>query len=926
MPQTTVGRQPELARIDVFLAAVHDSARVLLIEGEAGMGKTTLWLAGLEKAAGRGWRVLAARPSDAEATFAYAGLGDLLDAAGEEALAALPAPQRRALRVALLREESDGPSADAGAVAVAFLNLLRGLARTGPLLVAVDDVQWLDSSSALALGFAFRRLGDELIGVLLARRIQGPAVLPLGLDRPLAGEPLDRLTVGPLGPTALADLLHTRLEVTFPRGTLGRIHATSGGNPLFALELGRALGAEPARLAAGAELPLPDELMALLGEQLTSLPAETQDALAVVAALAQPTVELVGQATSGPLDRWLQPALDGHVLALDEGRLRFTHPLRAAAARSRASPARRREIHARLAVIVDDPEERARHLALAATGPDESTAAALEEAARRASARSAGAASELAALASRFTPPDRPDDGRRRRLAEAEYAVDAGDLRLTRAIVEDLLASSPHGPVRAEALRLLAYVLGDNRAKVEMLQEALVEAGRDERERMRIEGTLTGLLDNLGDDVREALVHGYAELELAERLGDAAHAATALRGIARNELRMTGQMPTALIERALELEPAMRDSRRVQDWPTFCWAEMLAWTDDLRDALTRWEWLRERALERGEGQSLRTILEEMIPYECIAGAWEQALAHADEGYETALAGGPERVAPILADRALVEAHLGDESSARRDAGEAGRLAAIHGSPVAERTATWALGLLELSLGNPAQAHDELGPLVDGRRNAGVGEPGDMRFVTDEIEALVGLGRLDDAEAMLDWYARLAAANGRIFALAACDRCRGLLHAARGELAEAIAAIEASRARYATIADPFGLARTLLALGTVERRAAHRRAARETLGEALAAFEDLGARLWAERARAELARIGGRRASGDELTPSERQVAALVAEGRTNREVAAVLVLSERTVEGHLSSIYAKLGVRSRSELAHHLTAGPQPDV
>ena len=922
--QFVVGRQPELARIDAFIAGVPDGARVLLIEGEPGMGKTTLWLAGLETAADRAWRVLSARPSDAEATFAYAGLGDLLQAAHEDALAGLPPPQQRALRVALLREEPEGRAPDPGAVAVAFLNALRGLALAGPILVAVDDVQWLDSPSTLALGFAVRRLRDEPIGVLLARRIEGPAGLPLGLDRPLGGDPLDRIAVGPLGLGALGELLQTRLGVAFPRATLQRIQAASGGNPLFALELGRALGNGPARLEAGADLPLPDELLSLLGEQLASLPAETQDALAIVVALAQPTVELLARVLGSSPDRVLRPALDGHVVAIDDGRIRFTHPLRAAAARSRTSPARRHEIHAALATIAADPEERARHLALAATGPNEATAQALEGAARRASARSAGAASELAALASRLTPLDRPDDKRRRRLAEAEYAVDAGDAQWTRAIVEDLLASCPHGPARAEALRLLTYVLGDNRAKVELLQEALVEAGPDDRARMRIEGSLTGCLDALGDNVREALGHGYAELELAERLGDAVHAATALRGIARNELLLTGQMPTVLVERALALEPAMRDARRVQDWPTLCIAEMLAWTDDLGSALLRWEWLRQQAIERGQGMSHRTILELMIPCECVSGAPEGAIAHAEEAYEIALAAGPERLATILAGRALAQAHLGDEPATRRDAEESGRLASIHGAPMAERTAAWALGLLELSLGDPVRAHEQLGPLVDGRRAAGVGEPGAMRFVSDEVEALIGMGRLEDAEAMLDWYEGLAEASGRVFALAACHRSRGLLAAARGDLDASIAALEASRTRYATIADPFGLARTLLVLGSTQRRALHRHAARESLEASLGVFEGLGARLWAARARSELGRIGGRRAVGDELTPAERQVAVLVAEGHTNREVAAELVLSERTIEGHLSNIYAKLQVRSRAELARRFTTGTEP--
>ena len=480
------------------------------------MGKTTLWLAGLENAADRGWRTLMARPTDAEATFAYAGLVDLLESAYEDALPLLPAPQQRALAVALLRQQPDGSAPDQGAVAVAFLNALRGLARDGPVLVAVDDVQWLDPPSALALGFAIRRLRHEPIGVLLARRVEARARLPLELDRPLAAGPLERIAVGPLALGSLAEMLHARFDVRFPRPTLRRIHAVSGGNPLYALELGRALAHEPARLEAAMDLLLPDELTSLLGDQLARLPAETQDALAVAAALAYPTVELLAQVVEGPSDRWLQPALRAHLIEVDDGRIRFTHPLRASAARSRTSPAGRREIHARLAAIVVDPEERARHLVLAADGPDEATASALDEAARRANARGAAdAASELAAMAGRLTPPDRLDDIRRRNLSEADYAQYAPDPLRARSLAERLLAICPPGPARGEALSLLGgiHVGLDWRAALALIRQALAEPGIDDRLRMRCELHMTSALGLLAEDLPEAMAHGRAMLE-----------------------------------------------------------------------------------------------------------------------------------------------------------------------------------------------------------------------------------------------------------------------------------------------------------------------------------------------------------------------------------------------------------------------------
>ena len=927
MKQAIIARHSELAKIDAFLAQIPAGPQVMIIEGESGMGMTTLLLAAIERATERAWRVLSARPSDAEATFAYAGLGDLLEAAEEGALAPLSAPQQRALRVALLREEPEEGTPDLHMVAVAFLNALRGLARADPVLIAVDDIQWLDSPSALALAFAIRRLRDEPIGVLLGRRIEESSGLPLGLDRPLAGGPLARLAVGPLDPTALQHLLQAQLGVTFFRATLLRIHAVSGGNPLFALELGRALGNEPVRLEAGAELPLPDHLMSLLGDRLAGLPAETQDALAIVAALAIPRVELLAQVIDGPVDPRLQPALGAGVIAIDDGRIRFTHPLRRSAARSRTSPARRREIHARLASIVADPEERARHLAAATEGPEEAAAAALEDAARLAVARGAPhAAYELAGLAGRLTPSDRPDDSRRRRLAEADYARAAGDPLQARAIIESLLPTCPPGPARGQVLHVLSYVhlALDARDATTFCRLALAEAGADDRLRMRCESVFTAASDFLGEDVREAIAHGRAELELAERLGDEVSVATALWSLARNEQRMTGRMPTEMIERARALEPLARPAPPFVYRSRSSFAEMLSWTGDLAGGLAEWDGLRRQAIERGDEHSLGWTLAQMIPFECHAGAWEKALAHANECYDLGCAAGEVPLhAVALADRALVEAHLGDTSAARSDATEALRLGAPLGALMADRTVAWALGLLELSLGNPAHAHAQLGPLVEARRAAGIGEPGDLRFVLDEVEALIGIEQLAEAEALLAWFEGLARASGRVYALAASDRCRGMLHGARGEFDEAIAALEVSRVRYATIADPCGLGRTLLLLGTTQRRARHRLAARESLEASLAVFESLGAKLWTERARAELARIGGRRAIGNELTPSEREVATLVAEGHTNREVAAALFLTERTIESHLSRTYAKLGVRSRAELAHRFGAEPE---
>ncbi len=927
MQQSIIGREAELGRIETFLERNSAAPRITLIEGRAGAGKTTLWSAAMERAQLRSWRVLRSRPTDAEATFAYAGLGDLLEAVPDDELLDLPPPQRTALRVALLRDEPEGPNPEPRAVAVAVLNVIRSLSTQRPVLVAVDDFQWLDLASAQVLEFAMRRLDGD-VRFLLARRVDNAGDGMSALDRAVDAVPHQTVDVGPMAVEAISRVLRDRLGRALPRSTTRRIHATSGGNPLYALELGRAsLQAPPAGGAVG-DLPIPRTLLELVGEPIRALPAATQHALAVVAMLAAPTMNLVAGAVRASADQVLRPAADANIVSVEGDLIRFVHPLHAEAARSRLTAGQQREIHARLAGLLADPEQRARHLALATLDTDEAAAAALEEAAMRAGARGApDAAAELAALARRCTPPDRAEDLQRRALYEGWLLLVTGEYSRIFELRDGLLSSPMDDDSRWAWRHLVAvvYCWGlDLRKGVALYREAIADLADDERRRLPWEGGMTGALDLLGEDYHEALAHGYAELELAKRFADDPRYVTALRGVARNEQRVTGRMPVDLIEEAVEREWVVRGIREVAGWPTFCLADMLSWTDDVAGALAKWEGLLAEARARGEPHSQVDILFRTVLSECTVGRYDAALAHVEEGIEIAREIGARVFETILvAERALVYAHFGDEPATRRDTAAANALAA-GGNPPAERIAAWASGVLALALGDPSTAHEQLGPLVASRVKAGVREPGEMPYATDEVEALIGLGRYDDADAMLDWYEGLARASGRTRALAACARGRGLLLTAKGELDAAVEALSGSIALYQDLTDDVGLARTLHALGAVERRRLHRRAARELLRDAVARFDAGGALLWARVARAEIARIGGRVASPDALTATEEQVARLVAEGRTNREVAAALVVSERTVEGHLSRIYAKVGVRSRSELAHLITGDAAP--
>ena len=300
----------------------------------------------------------------------------------------------------------------------------------------------------------------------------------------------------------------------------------------------------------------------------------------------------------------------------------------------------------------------------------------------------------------------------------------------------------------------------------------------------------------------------------------------------------------------------------------------------------------------------------------LEGRWTEAQQVAEEASELALQTDQRPMhAYSLAIRALVRASLGLEPDARADAQQALAFAGERGMAAARLHSIWALGVLELSLDRPAEVARLLAPERERLLAGGVGEPGTIRFVPDEIEALVALERADEARALIDWLEVRGKALDRASALAAAARCRGLLAAASGDPDAAFAEFEGALVEHARVPNPFERARTLLAFGATQRRTKKKAAARKSISEALAVFEELGAALWAGKARSELASIGGRPPSSAELTPAEERVAALVAEGRTNREVAAVLYVTDHTVEFHLSRIYRKLGVRSRAELA-----------
>jgi DNA-binding CsgD family transcriptional regulator len=499
---------------------------------------------------------------------------------------------------------------------------------------------------------------------------------------------------------------------------------------------------------------------------------------------------------------------------------------------------------------------------------------------------------------------------------------ESGDSPRAEAQLQDVIAQLDRGRERARALMRLARVRSfeEQAEAVDLFLQAVDEAEGD-REILSVahEG-VAACLFRVRERLDQAVEHAALAAGLALELGDEGLAADALSSRLLPETLLGRKTAAATVRRALALQEAAVD-RRVLGQPLCMAAVHWGWTDAherARDVLVE---MLQRTRELGDESSLPYVLVLLGQVECVLGELESALARALEAQEASAQSGQHTTfAYSLALESLVEAQRGRVERARAVAVRALELAPETGRP-AELVAAGALGHLELALGNPESAVARLEPSTVFVRREAFGEAAATRFVVDQIEALIELGRCDEAGELLDWYEGNARRLERASALAASSRCRGLLAAASGHVDDAIAAYEVALEWHRPVDVPLDRGRTLLALGIAQRRAKRRREARETLELALDVFERIGADLWSERARSELRRISGRAASPGALTPAEERVAALVAEGKTNREVAAALFLSERTVEGHLSRVFAKLGVRSRTELARTLSPG-----
>lgn len=912
-----VGRDREVGEIDALLAdATAGRGRALLIRGEPGIGKTALLdCAGVR--ADPPARVIATTGVEAEAHLPFAALADIALPLADH-LDALPGPQAGAVKAALALSDRPPPAGDRLATCAGLLGLLRAASRERPVLVRVDDAQWLDPPSAECLGYAARRLDASRVAVLAAARADAPVAA-------LSGRPIDELRLDGLPPGDAGALLRTAAGDIAPSAADALIEVAHG-NPLALLELPSLLTDEQRRgLAPVTAPPVPGiGLRSAFEQRLGRLSDAARTAVLVAAASSGTTAAPVVAACRelGVEVAAIDEAEAAHVLVAGADHLTLVHPLLRGVILDAATGPERRRAHAALARHTD-PDARAWHLAAASVGPSAEAADALDEAGWRAVGRGAHMAAADAFDRSASLTEDPAAQQQRRMVAAVESGF-GGEYERAAVTLDGIAAEAdPQLALAARHLQALVSLVGGIRPVLEncdALERDALEVSADLPELGAGMFADAAMVAIVGGDARRAL----AAAEEAERVLPPGAApltrcqvaamhgmARALRGEAAGARRAL-EGASALLGEIDPLSPAAGSvSFGLHGW--ICLGETGR--------------LREEVLALG-GEVRRAGARGLLPHYLLVaadaalrlGRWDEARAEVDEAVEVAdLCGQRGPLAAALVVRCRLRAGTGADAGARADAALVADLARQAGYATSDLGARAALGFLELGLARIPEALALLEGVATDADRAGIDDPLTILWMPDLVEAYCRAGR---AEQALDLVATLEArARGGAVPLAGAlaARCRGLVaDDFDAHFAEALALHERADA-------PFERARTLLAHGARLHRARRRMDARERLREALAAFDGLGAAPWAERARAELRAAGAirRMAAGDpdELTAQEERIALAVARGATNREVAAELFISPKTVEFHLGRVYRKLGVRSRTELAALVAEG-----
>jgi len=920
-----------------FLSATFGTPDAFVITGDAGIGKTAIWRHVL-RGIGRSPRLLSCQPAPAERPLAFSALDDLLGDIVGDVLSALAEPHRHAVESALLRKPHPGASSagfpgagralpDQRVLARGILETFQILAGSAPLIVAVDDAQWLDRPSADVLNFSFRRLRNEPVRILLTLRTGEPA--RLGLDRALPPDRLGHVHLGPLSLAVIGEILRTRLGTVLPRFALTRLYDTCGGNPFYALECARTILDNPHLPLTREPLPLPRSLDILVRHRLRRLTPDVQRVGRLVAASSDPRERLI-RAAYDDGESWaaIDRAIDQGIIERNGGGLRFTHPLLQSVLYADMPLAERRQVHQRLAAVAGEIEDRAWHLALGAVKPSEDIANVLCDAAGHAASRGApGEGATLIEQAVRLTPLTQPETARKREVQAADYHFRAGSMARSRELIQAALAGCPAGPPRAALLVRLAtihYHLSGWPLAEQTFRQAAADAQNDPAVRAHAEQELA-FARVVAGDLPAALHWAKASLRSARQAADPLLMAQSLARIAAFEFMQGNGVLHDLLDEAATLSATASEEpagRMPLHSPTQVRGLILKWCDRLDEARAVLADECRRTLDRGDEASLPFLLYSFSELECWTGNWDAAEQYAMEGCRVAEESRQKTMRPAtLYPLALIRAYRGQMTEAQELANEGLTLCEQTGNvPVATQLLS-VLGFAALSVGDYQAAASHLDRLAASTAAFGLAEPGVVRFLPDAIEALAAIGQIDRARSLTQLLEERGKTLRRPWAIATGARCRAHLAAGDGDLPRAQVACEEALSHHEQLSMPFELGRTLLVKGMIERRARQKSSASDSFIQALAVFERLGAPLWAAKARRELSKITTR-SPADGLTETERRIAALVAQGQTNREVASAMFVTENTVQSHVRHIFQKLGVRSRTELAARFRSTP----
>ncbi len=918
MANDLLGRDYEIEAMGRAIARGREGASAaLIIVGEPGIGKTAL----LDHAAGNAGDMVLLRAVgiEAESEMPYATLHELLapvlhhrQALPDAALAALEGALGMAGR----------PPVERFAPAIGVLLLLAEVSeREGPVLAMVDDAHWIDAASAEVLTFAARRFGADGVALLFAARP--------GEGREFPARGLDRISLGPLD-DGNSRLLVERAGADVTPTMMSLILEYAAGNPLALLELPFWL--DDVQRTGTATMTAPPAIGGALAEAfgsvLRAVPRPTQEALLLAAASRDGDLAVLTPAleAAGLKPTAFDAAVVRDIVHVGHGRITFRHPLLRSASYSSGSPAGRRRAHRSLASVLGPDshvEERAWHLATAADGPDDAAVASLLRAAEHATARGApgAAAAALERAAQLCSDPVTRD---RYLLDAAEAFLGAGDGPNTARIADRLVTGGAHPQFDHRIAQLGGRVQvlqgrpSDGAQALAELADTIAPSAPGQASLLCTEAALACFMSA---DVRRAEKLAQRAVTLSaggdELVGLAAEAALGQALTLRGDGRRVKSDNVRIAERLCEIDPIF-GAMYTQVWYSLYMAEEY---EPAKRLLGR---AIAEARASGKVPPMAFLQACRAHLDIRLGRVESALSAADESQELAEATGQIGWLTLTtATLGWAAALTGDEAAARQCIAEAAEFATAFGTESIHAYTGTALGALELALGRPEAAIEAIEPVDAMMSRHGAVEPHAVPWAPDLIESYIRAGRLDKAKAALE---RFEAAGpwtaAPVWLEAAAARYRGLL-APPDDVDDKF---NQAMSWHDRSPSPFERGRTDLCWGERLRRDGRRIDARARLGSAIEAFDEAGARLWAERARRELAATGLRLPArpADEpqrLTPQESRAAALVGEGATNREVAAAMFISTKTVEYHLRKIFVKLGVRSRSELAFRYGRG-----